>query len=164
MASNDLNPLYRTLVGFDRIASLMDQAARLDAAPGYPPFNIEQTAEDAFRIELAVAGFSPDDLTIEYKQNSLIVTGARKQPDAQRNYLHRGIAERSFERRFGLADHVRVAAAKLENGLLTIDLVRELPEVLKPRKIEIANATAGASKTKAKVIESSAANDETEAA
>ena len=147
MATNELNPLYRTLVGFDRIANLMDQAARLDAAPGYPPFNIEQIG---------------DDLTIEFKQNSLIVTGQRKQPEAQRNFLHRGIAERSFERRFGLADHVRVGGAKLENGLLTIDLVRELPEILKPRKIEINNTVA--QKPKAKVVEASAANDETEAA
>ena len=159
MASNELNPLYRTLVGYDRIASLMDQAARLDAAPGYPPFNVEQIGEDNFRIELAVAGFSEDDLNIEFKQNSLLVTGQRKAPE-QRNFLHRGIAERSFERRFGLADHVRVAGAKLENGLLTIDLVRELPELLKPRKIEI-GSTAGA-KSKPKVVD--AANDETEAA
>src|SRR6185312_4280452 len=120
MATNELNPLYRTLVGFDRIATLMDQAARLDAAPGYPPFNIEQVDEDSFRIELAVAGFAESDLSIEFKQNSLTVSGARKQPENQRNYLHRGIAERSFERRFGLADHVRVGGAKLENGLLTI--------------------------------------------
>jgi molecular chaperone IbpA len=159
MASNELNPLYRTLVGFDRIASLMDQAARLDAAPGYPPFNVEQIGEDNFRIELAVAGFGEDDLTIEFKQNSLLVTGQRK-PVEQRNFLHRGIAERSFERRFGLADHVRVSGAKLENGLLTIDLVRELPELLKPRKIEIG----GASTTKAKPKVVDAANDETEAA
>ncbi len=159
MANNELNPLYRTLVGFDRIASLMDQAARLDAAPGYPPFNVEQIGEDNFRIELAVAGFGEDDLSIEFKQNSLLVTGQRK-PAEQRNFLHRGIAERSFERRFGLADHVRVAGAKLENGLLTIDLVRELPELLKPRKIEIGSATA--SKSKPKVVD--AANDETEAA
>ena len=159
MASNELNPLYRTLVGFDRIASLMDQAARLDAAPGYPPFNVEQIGEDNFRIELAVAGFGEDDLSIEFKQNSLLVTGQRK-PSEQRNFLHRGIAERSFERRFGLADHVRVAGAKLENGLLTIDLVRELPELLKPRKIEIGSATAA--KAKPKVV--GAANDETEAA
>lgn len=157
MASNELNPLYRTLVGFDRIASLMDQAARLDAAPGYPPFNVEQIGEDNFRIELAVAGFSEDDLNIEFKQNSLLVTGQRK-PAEQRNFLHRGIAERSFERRFGLADHVRVAGAKLENGLLTIDLVRELPELLKPRKIEIGSATA--TKAQPKIV----ANDETEAA
>jgi molecular chaperone IbpA len=159
MASNELNPLYRTLVGFDRIASLMDTAARLDAAPGYPPFNVEQIGEDNFRIELAVAGFSEDDLSIEFKQNSLLVTGQRKAAE-QRTYLHRGIAERSFERRFGLADHVRVAGAKLENGLLTIDLVRELPEQLKPRKIEIGSATAA--KSKPKIVD--AANDETEAA
>lgn len=158
MASNELNPLYRTLVGFDRIANLMDQAARLDAAPGYPPFNIEQTSEDAFTIELAVAGFSQDDLSIEFKQNSLIVTGQRKTPETPRNFLHRGIAERSFERRFGLADHVRVGGAKLENGLLTINLVRELPEILKPRKIEIGAPTG----RKPKVVD--AANDETEAA
>ena len=159
MASNELNPLYRTLVGFDRIASLMDTAARLDAAPGYPPFNVEQIGEDNFRIELAVAGFGEDDLNIEFKQNSLVVTGSRK-PVEQRNFLHRGIAERSFERRFGLADHVRVSGAKLENGLLTIELVRELPELLKPRKIEIGAATA--TKAKPKVVD--AANDETEAA
>ena len=159
MAANELNPLYRTLVGFDRIANLMDTAARLDAAPGYPPFNVEQIGEDNFRIELAVAGFGEDDLNIEFKQNSLLVTGQRK-PSEQRNFLHRGIAERSFERRFGLADHVRVSGAKLENGLLTIDLVRELPELLKPRKIEIGSATA--SKSKPKVVD--AANDETEAA
>jgi molecular chaperone IbpA len=158
MATNDLNPLYRTLVGFDRIANLMDQASRLDAAPGYPPFNVEQTGDDAFTIELAVAGFGQDDLSIEFKQNSLVVTGARKQPETPRNFLHRGIAERSFERRFGLADHVRVAGAKLENGLLTIELVRELPEILKPRKIEIG----AAAPRKPKVVD--AANDETEAA
>ncbi|MGE0597382.1 MAG: Hsp20 family protein [Hyphomonadaceae bacterium] len=161
MASNDLSPLYRTLVGFDRIAHLMDQAARLDSAPGYPPFNIEQTAEDGFRIELAVAGFSEDDLTIEFKQNTLLVSGHKPPAEETRRFVHRGIAERNFERRFGLADHVRVHNAKLENGLLTIDLVRELPEALKPRTIQI-NARS-TTKPKAKVVES-AANDETEAA
>jgi molecular chaperone IbpA len=160
MSNNELNPLYRTLVGFDRIASLMDQAARLDAAPGYPPFNIEQVGEDAFRIELAVAGFSEDDLTIEFKQNTLTVTGARKPLEGARQFLHRGIAERNFERRFGLADHVRVAGAKLENGLLTVELVRELPEIMKPRKIQIGN---GQAKKTSKVVEA-VANDETEAA
>lgn len=162
--ADQLNPLYRTLVGFDRIATLMDQASRLDAAPGYPPFNIEQVDEDSFRIELAVAGFAQEDLTIEFKQNLLTVTGARKQPETQRNYVHRGIAERSFERRFGLADHVRVAGAKLENGLLTVNLVRELPEILKPRKIEIGAATTAAAKTKPQVVDATVANDETEAA
>jgi len=158
-----VNPLYRTLVGFDRIASLMDQASRLDAAPGYPPFNIEQVDEDSFRIELAVAGFAQEDLSIEFKQNSLVVTGARKQPETPRNYLHRGIAERSFERRFGLADHVRVGAAKLENGLLTIHLVRELPEIMKPRKIEI-GAQAKTAQARPQAVEATVANDETEAA
>lgn len=158
MATSDLSPLYRTLVGFDRIASLMDQAQRLDAAPGYPPFNVEQTGEDAFRIELAVAGFGEDDLAIEFKQNNLVVTGRKAPAEEGRRYLHRGIAERSFERRFGLADHVRVEGARLENGLLTIDLVRELPEVLKPRKISIG---AGAARPKAKTVDAkAAANDE----
>lgn len=161
MASNELNPLYRTLVGFDRIASLMDQAARLDGAPGYPPFNIEQVAEDGFRIELAVAGFAREDLVIEFKQNTLTVSGSRAPAEETRHYLHRGIAERNFERRFGLADHVRVAGAKLENGLLTIDLVRELPETLKPRKIDI---TAAATTKNSKVVDAEAANDKIEAA
>jgi molecular chaperone IbpA len=154
MATTDLSPLYRTLVGFDRISSLIDQAMRLDAAPGYPPFNIEQTDDNAFRIELAVAGFGEEDLNIEYKQNTLVVTGKRLQTDEGRRYLHRGIAERSFERRFGLADHVKVRDAKLVNGLLTIELERELPEALKPRKIEIG----GAARPKPRVA--SAANDE----
>lgn len=151
MNSTDLSPLYRTLVGFDRISNLIDNAMRLDAAPGYPPFNIERTSENAFRIELAVAGFSQDDLNIEFKENTLIVSGQKKPADEQRQYLHRGIAERNFERRFGLADHVRVSEARLENGLLTIDLVRELPEALKPRKIEI-----GGAKAKPRVVESTA--------
>jgi molecular chaperone IbpA len=150
--AQDLSPLYRTLVGFDRISSLLDQAARLDGATGYPPFNIEQTDENAFRIELAVAGFGEEDLSIEYKQNMLVVAGRKAPIEEGRRYLHRGIAERSFERRFGLADHVRVDKARLENGLLTIDLVRELPEALKPRKIEIGAAP----KAKARVV----ANDE----
>lgn len=169
MATNELNPLYRTLVGFDRIATLMDQASRLDAAPGYPPFNIEQVDEDSFRIELAVAGFRQDELTIEFKQNLLTVTGAKQtgltgELRETRNYLHRGIAERSFERRFGLADHVRVGGAKLENGLLTVNLVRELPEIMKPRKIEIGSETAAASPAKPRIVEPKVANDETEAA
>lgn len=164
MATNELNPLYRTLVGFDRFASLMDQAARLDGASGYPPFNVEQIGEDEFRIELAVAGFAQEDLAIEFKQNSLTVTGARRQNETQRNFLHRGIAERSFERRFALADHVRVAGASLENGILTIELMRELPELLKPRKIEIGGLSTHA-RPRSRVVQTPAAdNDETEAA
>jgi len=163
VTQNDLSPLYRTLVGFDRIASLIDQATRLDSAPGYPPFNVEQTSEDSFRIELAVAGFAEEDLTIEFKQNTLTVTGHKQPSDEARRFLHRGIAERSFERRFGLADHVKVASARLENGLLTIELVRELPEALKPRTIAITATSRQPAKVKAKVVEP-AANDETEAA
>jgi molecular chaperone IbpA len=138
MSSVDLSPLYRTLIGFDRISNLIDNATRLEGTAGYPPFNIERTGEDNFRIELAVAGFGQEDLSIDFKENTLTVTGARQPgPGDQRQFLHRGIAERNFERRFSLADHVRVTEARLENGLLTVDLVRELPEALKPRKIEI---------------------------
>lgn len=155
MATQDYSPLYRTLVGFDRISNLIDQATRHDASSGYPPFNVEQVDDDAFRIEIAAAGFSEDDLSIDYKQNTLTVTGKKTQSDDNRHFLHRGIAERSFERRFGLADYVRVVSARLENGLLTIDLVRELPETLKPRKIEIGAAAA----RKPTVVEASAVND-----
>lgn len=138
MAAQDFSPLFRTIVGFDRISNLIEQANRLEGAPGYPPFNIEQVGDDQFRIEIAVAGFTDDDLSIEFKQNTLTVTGRKPAlEEAGRRYLHRGIAERNFERRFGLADHVRVVAANLEHGLLTIQLERELPETLKPRRIEI---------------------------
>jgi len=135
--SNDLSPLYRTLVGFDRINQLMDQALRNDGAGGYPPFNIEQTGDDTFRIELAVAGFSEDELTIEYKENSLIVSGRKAPVEEARRFLHRGIAERNFERKFGLADYVRVHGAGLVNGMLTIELVRVIPDSLKSRRINI---------------------------
>ena len=140
MNTADLSPLYRTLVGFDRISNLIDNSLRLDAAPGYPPFNIERVGENQFRIELAVAGFGQDDLNIEFKENTLTVSGRKGPADDARTFLHRGIAERNFERRFALADHVKVAEARLENGLLTVDLVRELPEAMKPRKIEIGGA------------------------
>jgi molecular chaperone IbpA len=152
MQNRDLSPLYRTLVGFDRINSLMDNAMRLDAAPGYPPFNVEQTDEDGYRIELAVAGFSTDELSIEFKDNTLTVTGRKAPVEEARRFLHRGIAERSFERRFKLADYVRVDGARLENGVLVVDLIRELPEALKPRTITI-SAGAGAAPKKAKTIE-----------
>ena len=151
MNSADLSPLYRTLIGFDRISNLLDNAARLDAAPGYPPFNIERTGDDSFRIELAVAGFGQEDLSVDFKENTLTVTGQKAANGEKRDFLHRGIAERNFERRFSLADYVRVSEARLENGLLQIELVRELPEALKPRKIEIAgkNAVKAAPKPKA---------------
>ena len=140
--SFDLTPLYRASVGFDRMADIMDRALTAEvSAPTYPPYNIEKTGENAYRISIAVAGFSPDELNIEAKENSLTVTGKKAANDdasVQKTYLHRGLAERDFERRFQLADYVVVKGADLSNGLLTIDLQRELPEALKPRRIEIA--------------------------
>lgn len=145
MSNIDLTPLYRTMVGFDRMASMIDQAARLDGSQGYPPYNIEKVDDDAFAIEIAVAGFTEDDLDIETKEGLLTVAGKRGETEdgEGREYLHRGIAQRSFIRRFQLADHVIVTGASLEHGVLRIDLIRELPEAKKPRKIEI-GATAKA--------------------
>ncbi|MFN3641714.1 MAG: Hsp20 family protein [Gemmobacter sp.] len=144
MRTFDLAPLYRATVGFDRIADLMDRVLTNDVAqPGYPPYNIEKTAENAYRISVAVAGFSADELTVEVKDSTLHIV-ARKAPEPEgRVYLHRGIATRAFERRFALADHVKVTGAVHEHGMLHIDLVRETPEALKPRRIEIARGDAG---------------------
>jgi len=145
MSTIDLTPLYRTMVGFDRMANMIDSAARLDGAQCYPPYNIERVEDDEFAIEIAVAGFGEEDLDIETKDGLLTVAG-RKAPaeDAtERQFLHRGIAERGFLRRFQLADHVVVTGAGLKNGLLRIELVRELPEAKKPRKIEIGAPTKG---------------------
>jgi len=138
LRSFDLAPLYRATVGFDRIADLMDRALSADVAqPTYPPYNIEKTAEDAYRISIAVAGFAPEELSVEVKEGALHVA-ARKAPEqGEKTYLHRGIATRAFERRFALADHVRVTGATHEHGMLHIDLIRETPEALKPRRIEI---------------------------
>ena len=131
--------LYRSAVGFDRLANLLESAARTGDSSGWPPYNIETTGENAYRVEVAVAGFTPDELTVEVKESLLTVTGRKTANDeAQRTFLHRGLAERDFERRFQLADYVVVTSAKLENGLLSIALQRELPEALKPRRIEIA--------------------------
>ncbi|MDQ1154688.1 Hsp20 family protein [Brevundimonas sp. SORGH_AS_0993] len=139
MRTYDFTPLYRSAVGFDRLANLLETAARTSSDSGYPPYNIETTGENAYRIEIAVAGFTPDELNIEVKENLLTVTGRKTANDdgAQKTYLHRGLAERDFERRFQLADYVVVTDASLVNGLLTIALKRELPEALKPRRIEI---------------------------
>lgn len=138
MRAFDLTPLYRATVGFDQIADLMDRALASDVGQNtYPPYNIEKTDDDAWRISIAVAGFSENDLAIEVKDRALLVTGRKASDDSERNYLHRGIATRAFERRFHLADHVRVTGASHENGMLNIELVREVPEALKPRRIEI---------------------------
>ena len=141
MRTIDLTPLYRSSVGFDRMANLMDSMLSADgAAQSYPPYNIEKTGDDAYRITVAVAGFAEDEISIESKESELVIGAAKAEKSANgddRTMLYRGIAERSFERRFKLADHVRATGAKLENGLLHVELVREVPEALKPRKIAI---------------------------
>ena len=139
MRTIDLSPLYRSVVGFDRMATLLETAAAADA-PGYPPYNIERTDENAYRIELAVAGFRPEELNIEVKENRLTIIGRKAANDEPRRYLHRGLAERNFERRFQLADYVVVTDADLADGLLSIALKRELPEALKPRQVPINTA------------------------
>jgi molecular chaperone IbpA len=133
----DLSPLFRASVGFDQIAEMMDRLASDGAPSSYPPYNIEKTAEDAYRISIAVAGFGADDLTVEVKERGLVVSGRKAPDEAQRRYLHRGIANRAFERRFHLADHVRVEAATHQDGMLHVDLHREIPEKRRPRQIEI---------------------------
>jgi molecular chaperone IbpA len=143
MRTIDFAPLYRSAVGFDRLASLLD-AATTETANGYPPYNIERTDETTYRIEMAVAGFRPEELNIEAKENLLTVQGRKAANDEPRRYLHRGLAERNFERRFQLADYVVVTDAKLADGLLSISLKRELPEALKPRSIEISTTPAEA--------------------
>ncbi len=141
MRTLDLTPLYRSAVGFDRLAGLLESAARTSEPTGWPPYNIETTGENAYRIEIAVAGFKPEELNLEVKENLLTVTGKKAaNDDAARKYLHRGLAERDFERRFQLADYVVVTEANLDNGLLAISLKRELPEALKPRSIPIGSA------------------------
>jgi molecular chaperone IbpA len=151
MRTFDLSPLYRSTVGFDRLFSLLDGMSNGDGQP-YPPYNIERTGENAYRVTMAVAGFSEKDLEIQAKENVLTVTGEKKEEKEEGSeVLYRGIAARAFERRFQLADHVEVKGASLENGLLHIDLVREIPEAMKPRKIAIGSTG------KAKQIDAKAA-------
>ncbi|WP_454918587.1 Hsp20 family protein [Xanthobacter sediminis] len=148
MRTFDLSPLYRNTVGFDRLFSLLDSVGGVDAAPTYPPYNIERTGENAYRITVAVAGFTDADLGIEVKENTLTLKGEKKSASETDNaqVLHRGIAARAFERRFQLADHMEVKGAVLENGLLHVDLVRNIPEAKKPRIIPI-TAPAAAPRT-----------------
>ena len=134
----DFSPLFRSTIGFDRLMRLVDTATHVDgAAPSYPPYNIEKTGEEAYRLTMAVAGFSPDELDVTVQENSLMVTGKSKGEGEDSRYLHRGIARRAFERRFSLADHIKVTGASLDNGMLHVDLVHEVPEAAKPRKIAI---------------------------
>lgn len=141
MRTYDFSPLYRATVGFDRLADMMDRVLTADVAqPTYPPYNIEKLGENAYRIAIAVAGFTSDELSVEVKDGGLTVTARKLGDEADRTYLHRGIAARAFERRFALADHVKVTGATHADGMLNIDLAREVPEALKPRRIEIARA------------------------
>lgn len=147
MRSFDLSPLYRYSVGFDRMARMLDAASRVDdSASSYPPYNIEVTGENAYRISMAVAGFAESDLSIVVHENALVVSGRIEKQDTDRQFLHRGIASRAFERKFELADHIKVSGATLVNGLLHIDLVREVPEAAKPRTVKIETG-AGTAKT-----------------
>jgi molecular chaperone IbpA len=156
MRTYDFAPLYRSTVGFDRLFSMLDQAGGLEGAPGYPPYNIERTGENDYRISIAVAGFGQDELSIEAKENTLTVRGEKhEQQEKTGEVLYQGIAARAFERVFQLADFVQVKSAALENGLLHVDLVREIPEAKKPRSIPIGNGAE--KKEQAKVIDAKAA-------
>lgn len=155
MRTFDPTPLFRASVGFDRIADLMDRMLTAEAGqPTYPPYNIEKTAENGYRITVAVAGFAGDELSVEVKDSALVIAGRKAEDETGRSWLHRGIATRAFERRFHLADHVRVTGATQADGMLHIDLVREIPEALKPRRIEIARTTPA---TTTQVVEAAAA-------
>jgi molecular chaperone IbpA len=154
MRSFDLSPLFRSTVGFDRLSRLMDAASRIDDnAVAYPPYNIERTGDDTYRISMAVAGFGENDLAITTQDNQLLISGKLGKEDDNPSFLYRGIAGRAFERRFTLADHIRVNGASLVNGLLHVDLVREVPEAMKPRQVKIATS----SSSKPQVLESQAA-------
>lgn len=137
--STDFSPLYRSFIGFDHLAGLIDKASRADKQSSYPPYNVELIAEDQYRVTMAIAGFIEDELEIESKQNTLVITGTKVTDSNkhERKFLHQGIAERNFERKFQLGEHVKVISAFMEHGLLHIDLEREIPEALKPRKIAI---------------------------
>ncbi|MDY6859665.1 MAG: Hsp20 family protein [Pseudomonadota bacterium] len=139
----DFTPLFRSSIGFDRMLDALEAASRVETLDNWPPYDIVKTGEDDYRIDMAVAGFAEDDLTLTQDKNMLIVSGRKEAPGGdEAGYLYRGIAGRSFERRFELADHVRVEGATLSNGLLTVELKREIPEELKPRRIEIASLAA----------------------
>lgn len=141
MRNFDFAPLYRATVGFDQIADLMDRVLTTEGTqPSYPPYNIEKLDDDSYRISIAVAGFSEADLSVEVRENALIVSARKSDEDKQRSYLHRGIATRAFERRFHLADHVKVTGANHADGMLNIELAREVPEALKPRQIAISSS------------------------
>jgi molecular chaperone IbpA len=148
MRHTDFTPFYRSAIGFDRLFQMLDTASGFDTEGGYPPYNIEKTGDTAYRITLAVAGFAPDEIKIEVNDTTLTVSGEKSAETGDKTYLHRGIAARTFERRYQLADHVDVTGATFENGLLHVDLVRNVPERLKPRQIAI-SVDAGAKQLEA---------------
>ena len=154
MTTFDFTPLFRSTVGFDRLTRLLE--SRLDESNGYPPYNIEQVGEDSYKIVMAVAGFGEGDLTVTQQANTLLISGKQEKPADEKKYLYRGIAARAFERRLELADHIKVTGATLANGVLSIDLVREVPEAMKPRQIKIGGGD-GNSVAQGKVIENKAA-------
>ncbi|HEX4113760.1 MAG TPA: Hsp20 family protein [Stellaceae bacterium] len=137
MPDFDFSPLFRSTIGFDRLTRLADAATRVDTSSSYPPYNIEATGDNAYRLTMAVAGFAADELDVVVKENDLTVTGKSKQDEDQAKYLHRGIARRAFERHFQLADHIKVVGASLTDGMLHVELVRDVPEAAKPRKVTI---------------------------
>lgn len=141
MNTVDFTPFYRSFIGFDHLANLMDAAARNEKQPAYPPYNIEVTGEDQYRITMAIAGFDENELSIETEHNNLVVRGQKADKTEGRRFLHQGIAERNFERKFQLSDYIKVTGAQMSHGLLHIELVREVPEALKPRKISINQQT-----------------------
>lgn len=151
MRNYDFTPLWRSTVGFDRVFDILNSNSLAQAQPDHPPYNIERSGEDAYRVSLAVAGFSPEEISITAQQNLLTVAG-QKAESAEAEYLHQGIAQRPFEFRVSLEDHIEVEAASFENGLLQIDLVRRVPEAMKPRRIEIGTGKAPG-KGKAKTVE-----------
>jgi len=141
MRTYDVAPLFRSSIGFDRLFELLNQAERVETTAAWPPYNIEKVADDQYRITMAVAGFTPDEIALTQQDTVLLVSGQKATPETERHYLHRGIAGRTFRQTFNLADHVKVVGASLENGLLTVVLKREVPEALKPRRIAIGGVT-----------------------
>ena len=156
MRTYDFSPLYRSTVGFDRLFELLDQSARTDSQPNWPPYNVERTGEDDYRITMALAGFSPNEVELVQKENTLFIAGHKNGEQEQNTeVLHRGIATRPFRQSFNLAEHVKVVGANFENGLLIIELKREVPEALKPRRIEIAGGVGQASVTNVTTLDQS---------
>jgi molecular chaperone IbpA len=149
----DFSPLYRMTVGFDRLFDMLDQVSRLEPMTNWPPYNVEKWGEDQYRVTMAVAGFSPDEIEVTQQENTLVISGKKHQDNGQGEILHRGIATRAFKQRFNLADFVKVDEAKLENGLLTVELKREVPEELQPRRIPIQFGAASLGSGKPQQIE-----------